>query len=128
MIRSVRILSSTALAVMLAFAISACQKQAKTDMSQTSDTTQVSQGYGNETTPPAQTSPEAQPGAQGATLPKEKPATRTHSKGGAGSSSAPGPSATYAEKHMIEIPAGTTFEVEMITPVDTRTSNVGDRV
>ena len=131
MIRSLRILSSAALAAMLAFGISACQKQAKTEMSQTSDTTQVSQGYGNETTPPAQTSPEAQPGAQGATLPKEKPATKTHhssNKGSMGSSNAPGTPANYAEKHMIEIPAGTTFEVEMITPVDTRTSNVGDRV
>ncbi len=129
MIRPLRILSSAALALMLAFAISACQKQAKTDMSQTADTTQVSQGYGNEATPPAQTSPEAQPGAQGATLPKEKPAAKTHSsRSGMGSSNAPGTPANYAEKHMIEIPAGTTFEVEMTTPVDTRTSNVGDRV
>jgi len=128
MIRSLRILSSAALALMLAFAISACQKQAKTDMSQTADTTQVSQGYGNEASPPDQTSPEAQPGAQGATLPREKPATKTHHSSTKGSSNAPGASADYAEKHMIEIPAGTTFDIAMITPVDTRTSNVGDRV
>jgi len=120
-----RILSSAALALMLAFAVSACQKQAKTDMSQATDTTQVSQGYGNQATPPAQ---EAQPGAQGATSPREKPATRTHSSKGTGPSNAPGTSANYAEKHMIEIPAGTTFDVVMTTPVDTRTSNVGDRV
>jgi len=113
---------------MLAFATSSCQKQAKTDMSQTGDTTQVSQGYGNEATPPAeQTTP--QPGAQGATLPKGKPATKAHSsKGSMGSSNAPGTPANYAEKHMIEIPAGTAFDIEMVTPVDTRTSNVGDRV
>src|SRR5467141_3542848 len=129
MIRPLRILSSAALAVMLAFAISACQKQAKTDMSQTGDTTQVSQGYGKETTPPGgQTTPEAQPGAQGATLPKAKSAKTHSSKGSMGSSNAPGTPANYAEKHMIEIPAGTVFDVAMTTPVDTRTSNVGDRV
>jgi len=33
-----------------------------------------------------------------------------------------------AENHTIEIPAGTTFDIAMVTPVDTRTSNVGDRV
>ena len=33
-----------------------------------------------------------------------------------------------AESHTIDIPAGTTFDVEMITPVDTRTSAVGDKI
>ena len=50
------------------------------------------------------------------------------SGGTMGSSNAPGTPSTYAEKRTVEIPAGTTFDVEMITPVDTRTSNVGDRV
>ena len=78
--KSLRILSSAALALILAFAISACQKS-QTDMSQTSDTTQVSQGYGSEQAPPDQASPEAQPGAQGATLPDaEKPAPRPRTK------------------------------------------------
>ncbi len=118
--KSFRILSGAALALMLAFALSACQKKAETDLSQTSDT-QVSQGYGDQTTPPAETPPA--PGAP------EKPATKApSSKAPKASSSGPGTSATYAEKHTIDIPAGTTFDIEMVTPVDTRTSNVGDRV
>ncbi len=125
-----RILGTTALAALTAFAISACQKSAQTDMSSTTDSTSVSQGYGNQT-PPA--SPEAQPGAQGATLPKTsgKSTTKTthsaHSTTHSSTTSSNTPS-TYAEQHTIEIPAGTNFDVEMITPVDTRTSNIGDRV
>ncbi|HEY2923430.1 MAG TPA: hypothetical protein VGJ98_00520 [Candidatus Eisenbacteria bacterium] len=115
---------------LLAFAISACQKKDQTE-SMMSDTTQVSQGYGTET-PPDQTAPETQPGAQGATLPKtsSKSSTkpRSGSSGSMGSSNAPSTPSTYAEKRTIEVPAGTMFEVEMITPVDTRTSNVGDKV
>jgi len=126
--RNLRILGTIALASLTAFVISACQKNAQTDMSSTSDTTQVSQGYGT----PDQTSPQAQPGAQGATLPDNgKPATKstktTHSTT-KGSSNSPSTQGTYAEHRTIEIPAGTKFEVEMVTPVDTRTSNVGDRV
>lgn len=126
------ILGATTLAALMAFAISACQKSAQTDMSSTTDTTSVSQGYGNQT-PPA--TPETQPGAQGATLPptpaksSAKPATKsTHSTHGSTASNTPSTSATNAQQHTIEIPTGTNFDVEMITPVDTRTSNIGDRV
>src|SRR5882672_4038171 len=124
--RNLRILGTIALASLTAVMISACQKSSQTDMSSMSDSTQMSQ-----TTD--QTSPQAQPSAQGATLPdnNSKPATTkstktTHTtKGSSNTSSTQG---TYAEHRTIEIPAGTKFEVEMVTPVDTRTSNVGDRV
>ena len=33
-----------------------------------------------------------------------------------------------ATSHTLDIPAGTVLEIAMVTPVDTRTSNVGDRV
>lgn len=127
--RSIRTLFGFALAVILAFALSACQKSSQTEMSQTGDSPQTSQGYGNEAPPePANT------GAQGATLPSSDKATTakkptgTASKASMGSSKPPSTPSTYAEQHTIEIPAGTNFEVEMITPADTRTSNVGDRV
>ena len=45
-----------------------------------------------------------------------------------GSSNHPETKAAYAEKHTIEIPTGTTFDVTMVTPVDTRTSNAGDHI
>jgi hypothetical protein len=126
--RAFKILGSATLAVAFAFSMSACQKKEQTDMSQMNDTTQVSSGYGNEA-PPSSTSPEAQPGAQGATLPTETKSTKHSGTSGTKSSTkSPGTSATYAEQHTVEIPAGTTFDIEMITPVDTRTSNAGDRV
>jgi hypothetical protein len=125
--KALRLLGSAGLVALLAFAISACQKKDQTE-SMMSDTTQVSQGYGSET-PPDQAAPPAEPGAQGATLPpiSSKPSTKPRS-GSMGSSNAPKTPATYAEERTVEVPAGTMFEVEMITPVDTRTSNVGDRV
>jgi hypothetical protein len=122
--KSLRILSGAALTLLLAFALSACQKSAQTDVSQTSDTTQVSQGYSNETPPPAT---EARTGSE-ATSSKTTTKTTTKSHKTSGSSSDRSTSATYAEKHTIDIPAGTTFDAEMITPLDTRTSNVGDKI
>jgi hypothetical protein len=124
--RTLRILSGFALTLLLAIGLSACQKSAQTDMSQTSDTTQVSQGYGNETTPPAAT--ESQPAA-GTTAPSDRAVTKSSSKGTTSrSSTSKGTTAMNAESHSIDIPAGTTFDIAMVTPVDTRTSAVGDKV
>ena len=115
--RSPRIIVTVALASLMAFVISACQKNSQTDMSAATDTTQVSQSSG--TMPPDQT----QPGAQGATLPdnnskstttkstKTTHTTHTTTRGSSGSSSQ-GSQGTYAEHRTI----------------DTRTSNTGDRV
>jgi hypothetical protein len=129
LMKSLRVLGSAALTLLLAFAISACQKSAQTDMSQASDTTQVSQGYGNESTPPAQTGPEATTSSKTTTTKTTTTkTTTTRSHSGTGSSSEHSTSASYAEKHTMDIPAGTTFDIEMVTPVDTRTSNVGDKV
>ena len=98
--KSLRILSGLALTLILAFALSACQKS-QTDMSQTSDTTQVSQGYGNETPAPA-----AAPEAQSAMPSKSSMRTHTSTHKTRESSNAPETHANYAEKHMIDIPAG----------------------
>jgi len=119
--KSLRILTGLTLALLFALGLSACQKSAQTEMSQTGDTTQVSQGYGNETTPPAETS----------TTPPPEPATPSNkamTKSTTHKSSSKGTTAMNAESHSIDIPAGTTFDVEMITPVDTRTSAVGDKI
>ncbi|TMQ60639.1 MAG: hypothetical protein E6K76_01185 [Candidatus Eisenbacteria bacterium] len=127
--KPIRILGCSLLAVLLAFAVSACQKKAQTDMSQANDSTQIGQGYGTET-PPEQTAP-PEPGKQGAAPPKGTKAAHpsgSSSSGTKGSSSTPSNPSTYASERTTEIPAGTTFDIEMITPVDTRTSNTGDRV
>lgn len=127
--KPLRILGIAGLAILLAFAISACQKKAQEE-SQLADTTTVGQGYGSEI-PPDQTAPgvgtQSETGAQGTTLPKTS--TRTSSRTSSGSRSGGSVPATNASgRRTVEVPAGTTFEVEMITPVDTRTSNVGDRI
>jgi hypothetical protein len=119
--KPIRILGSALLVALLAFAISACQKKAQTDMSETTDSTQVSQGYGAET-PPA---PATEPGAPAATPPK---ATKSTSAKHTSSSTKGTSTSNYAEQRTTEIPAGTTFDIEMVTPVDTRTSNIGDHV
>ena len=124
--RTLRILSGLTLTLLLAIGLSACSKSEQT--AQTADTTQVSQGYGNETTPSTQTTPPAEPGAAGATMPSE--GTKATSKTGTktSKSSSKGTTAMNAEAHSIDIPAGTTFDIAMVTPVDTRTSVVGDKV
>ena len=120
--KSLRILSGVTLLLAFGLALSACQKSAQTDMSQTTDSTQMSQGYGNETTPPATSDPAA-------TLPSDptttKPSTKSTMHKSTTSKSTP---AMNAESHTIEIPAGTTFDITMVTPVDTRTSVVGDKI
>lgn len=126
--RTLRILSGLTLTLLLAIGLSACSKTEQT--AQTADTTQVSQGYGNETSTSTQTTPPPETGAAGATLPSE--GTKTTSKITSGKtsskSSSKGTTAMNAEAHSIDIPAGTTFDIAMVTPVDTRTSAVGDKV
>jgi hypothetical protein len=128
--KSLRILGGFALTLLLALGLPACQKNSQTDMSQTADSTQVSQGYGDQAATPADnTSPEAQPGAAGATLPDQGvPAKSTTKSTTKKSTSTKGTTALNAEAHTTDIPAGTSFDVTMVTPVDTRTSAVGDKV
>ncbi len=123
--KSLRFLSGVTLVLLFALAFSACQKNAQTEVSQATDSTQVSQGYGNETTPPATT----ETGTPSTMKPGEKSTSKSRaSSRGTKSGSSKGTSAMNAESHSIEIPAGSTFDVTMVTPVDTRTSAKGDHV
>ena len=124
--KPIRILGSALMAALLAFAISACQKKAQTEMSGTTDSTQVSQGYGSET-PTEQATPPTDQSAQ-ATPPKATKSTSTKHSGSSSSGTKSTSTSKYAEQRTTEIPAGTNFDVEMVTPVDTRTSNIGDHV
>src|SRR5687767_12813517 len=100
------------LVLVLAVGLSACQKkQSETETSMT-DTTSMSaeSPYPVEETPPAavNTPPPSEP-----TTPRTPPRTTP-----------PPPSTARTTR----IPAGTTFDVAMVTPVDTRTSNAGDPI
>jgi len=106
------------LALALVFGASACQKKtAETETSMT-DTTSMSaeSPYPVEETPPAQTN----------TPPASTPThSGSHSKPSSGGSSS-GSSSTASRG--VKIPSGTTMDLVMVTPVDTRTSNIGDPI
>lgn len=121
--KSLRIPTGVMLTLLFALGLSACQKSAQTEMSQTTDSTQVSQGYGAETTPPATTE------TPSTTTPSTTTPSKSSSKGTTHkSSTSHSTPAMNAENHSIEIPTGTTFDITMVTPVDTRTSVVGDKI
>src|SRR2546426_10266904 len=88
--KPIRIVECSLMAALVAFAISACQKKAQTDMSQANDSTQASQGYGAET-PPDQIAPPPEPSSQGATPPK---ATKSAHPSGSASGGTKGSSTT----------------------------------
>jgi hypothetical protein len=102
------------LALAVVIGVSACQKQqSSTEMSMT-DTTSMSaeSPYPVEETPPAATNETHTATPPSKTTPPKK---SSHS------------SSTTAAKTM-QIPAGTVIEVAMVTPVATKTSNIGDPI
>lgn len=115
--KSLRIFGVALLALTLAIGLSACQKQAGTDVSSTDNPATAEETPAPEvvTTPPAEAPP---PPVSTPTKPKTTPRS-TKPKTGAILADVP---------TTLELPAGTTFEVLMVTPVDTRTSNVGDKI
>jgi len=114
---TLRILGVTLLALTLSIGLSACQKQAETDVSATNEnpaTAEETPVVTPETPPPPDETPAPTPPAKATTKPKS-----STPKSGAILTDAP---------TTLELPAGTTFDVLMVTPVDTRTSNVGDKI
>jgi hypothetical protein len=112
------------LALALALALTACQKNQETQTSsndsygtEQSATDQTAQAPSAETTPP----PEATPAPAPAPKPRRTTSTRErveHREHAV--------AAEAAKK--IAVPVGTQFDVSMVTPLDTRTSNVGDKI
>jgi hypothetical protein len=115
--KSLRIFGVAFLALTLAIGLSACQKQADTDVSSTDNPATAEETPAPEvvTTPPAEAPP---PPVSTPTKPRTTPKS-TKPKSGAVLADVP---------TTLELPAGTSFEVLMVTPVDTRTSNVGDKI
>ena len=118
--KSLRILGAALLALTLAIGLSACQKAAETDVSSTTDNpataTETPAAQPEAVTPPPAETPVATAPAKTTTT---KPKSTTPKSTGAVLADAP---------VSLELPAGTTFDVVMVTPVDTRTSNVGDKI
>jgi hypothetical protein len=114
--KSIRSFGIPFLAMALMLLVSACQKKTETTVDSMTDTTSMSaeSPYPVEETPPAAT-----------TTP---PPSRTTTQPRSGSTKPSTSSSTTTSANSVRIPAGTTFDVAMITPVDTRTSNVGETI
>jgi len=120
-----RTLMMLALGLVLAFSLSACQKAAQNEVSSTDEnpaTTTETQATTTETPAvnPTET-PSTEPGTTTTKTTTTKTTTKTKTKTTTATN-------TAAQPNSISLPAGTQFDVTLTTPVDTRTSNVGDRV
>ena len=118
-----RTLSMLALGLVLAFSLSACQKAEQTEVSSTEENPATLSEAPAMTETPAATATEPAPAAsvtpvKPATKPTTKPTTTKYTPA----------SNAAAKSNSISLPAGTQFDVTLTTPVDTRTSNVGDKV
>lgn len=113
-------------AVVLTVGLSACSKKAETDTSATTEENPATTAetpaadQTQATAPPAET-----PAAPAPTSTTTRTKTTTTTKT---TTSSRAVNATAAAPKSLELPAGTSFDVVMVTPVDTRTSNVGDKI
>src|SRR5262245_10619060 len=117
-----RILGQTLLALVVAAGISACQKQADTDVSQNmppENPATAQEPAPEATTPPAV---ESTPPATPATPPATKSATTKST------TTKKATAVNAAQTKTVSLPSGTPFEVELVSPVSTGTNNVGDKV
>ena len=105
-----------ALGLVLALSISACQKNAETELSTTEENPAT---IAETTPPPVEPPPVETPVATPTKSTPKAPAKSTPKSSGA---------TNVAASNSISLPAGTQFDITLTTPVDTRTSNVGDRI
>lgn len=111
------------LGLVLALGVSACNKSSETEVSATEENPATT-AESTMTTPvdmaPAVTETPA------ATTTTTKTSTKTSTKPNT-TRSIPATNAA-AKSNTISLPSGTQFDVSLTTPVDTRTSNIGDRI
>lgn len=112
-----RMLLSLALGLVLAFSLSACQKTEQTEVSATDENPATASETPALTETPAATTTETP-----ATASPVKVKTKTTTTSSTAAANA------AVKSNNISLPAGTQFDISLTTPVDTRTSNIGDRV
>lgn len=116
--KRLQILAVLGLAVLLALTVTACQKKAEMEPPAGEEV-----GMGE---PAPATDTELQPPPETPPVSEPPPAPKPTRKSTSGTkTSTP---AYVAEARTIQVPVGTVFDVAMVTPVDTRTSNVGDKI
>jgi hypothetical protein len=114
--KAIRPAGAFLLVLTLALCLSACSK--KEEAASTSSTDSLSSMSPADSLPSdgvsvTETTPEP-PSATPTTPPKSKPKTHT--------------TPAAAEKRTVSLPSGATFIAEMVTPINTGTSNVGDKI
>jgi hypothetical protein len=116
--KTLRILGLSVLALTLALGLSACAKQGETEVSM----------------PPVEENPataaEPMPMDQVASTPEPAPAPAPVKKASTKPATTKPKSTVVpaAETRTVSVPTGTSFDIELLTPIHTKTSNVGDRV
>jgi hypothetical protein len=118
-----RIVLFAALALALALALAACSRKEPAETAAT--TPESTAPAAPETAPPA--TPPADQAAVSEPAPPPPPATSATPKPKAATTRKSTP-AVVAQANTVAVPAGTVFDVSTITPMDTRTANVGDRI
>lgn len=126
--RAIRIAGALLLVFVLATALSACQKNSDTKVSSTLPeenpaTAQENTAAATPTPPEVAAPTEATPPAK--SQPESKSGSSTHA---AGKPTPSTPAVPAVETRSVSLPAGAVFDVLLTTPVNTATSNVGDKI
>lgn len=125
--KPIRIVGVLFLALLLGVGLSACNKKAETDVSSTtpegSQATAENPATAQET--PAPEPSTAQPAPSTTTTTTTTTTTKHTTKSTPSKTTKAVPA---AETRTVSLPAGATFEVQLTTPVSTKTSNVGDKI
>ena len=125
--KPIRIVGVLLFALVLAMGLSACGKKAETDVSTTTpDESQATAE--NPATTPEYTAPEPNTSQPTTTTTTTTTTTKSNPATSKTSTKKTTKAVTVAETRTVSLPAGTIFEVQMTTPVATKTSNVGDKI
>ena len=116
--KSLRTFGLALLALVLAAGLSACQKQAETELSNLPPENPATvQEPAPEAPPVTETTPPPTPATPPpATKPATKPAVKKTQ------------AVTASQTRTVSLPTGTPFDVELVTPISTGTNKVGDKI
>ena len=126
--RPIRIVGMLLFALILAVGLSACGKKADTEVS--TGTTEENPATTQEATPEPSTSQPPATTTTTTTTTTAPSGTKTSTKPSSGKSTSGKSTKAVpaAETRTVSLPAGAIFDVQMTTPVSTKTSNVGDKI
>ncbi len=123
----VRVLLALSLALAIALLVSACSKKSETEVSQAPEQTSPAPGTDQSATTqepaPVEEMPPATETPRTVVKAPVKSTAKSTTRSATKSSAVPA-----TQQRTAEITVGTTFDVTMVTPCDTRTSEVGDMV